>query len=304
MKKRILTLILLIVIASTGFLGGCRIIITDLDSQPSGTRPDTIFFPSDVDEDFVAPVSPFVKTNIIVHAGGEIDGETYTNSVEAFQSNWAKGNTVFEFDFAYSSEGELIGIHNWEDNLVDPSWGFDNRPSLAEYENYKIAGKFSGMTFKHLLELMSIRPEMAVVLDTKEDDVVAVYEKVVQDTLAYNPNLLSRIVPQLYYRSQYDEVEALYSFDNYVFTLYKTLDGNEAVKSFLSSHPKVSILTVSKTRVGLMSADYISEVQNLGVTVYVHTINSFDTIESLQEKGVNAFYSDSVSEDTYDLRYS
>jgi len=41
---------------------------------------------------------------IIAHAAGAVNGRTYTNSLEAFEYNYAKGHRFFEVDFSWTSD--------------------------------------------------------------------------------------------------------------------------------------------------------------------------------------------------------
>ena len=47
---------------------------------------------------------------MICHAMGGIDGNDYSNSLEAFKHNYAKGHRYFEVDFQYTSDGKVDGL--------------------------------------------------------------------------------------------------------------------------------------------------------------------------------------------------
>lgn len=48
------------------------------------------------------------KSCTIAHAMGGIDGEAYTNSMEAFKENYARGHRLFEVDLHFTSDGKLV----------------------------------------------------------------------------------------------------------------------------------------------------------------------------------------------------
>lgn len=50
---------------------------------------------------------------IIAHAGGEIAGLRYTNTLEALNLSYAKGARLFELDFIETSDGKLVAGHDW-----------------------------------------------------------------------------------------------------------------------------------------------------------------------------------------------
>ncbi len=50
----------------------------------------------------------------IAHAGGGINGITYTNSYEALDLNYGLGFRYFEIDFTYTTDQKLICLHDWK----------------------------------------------------------------------------------------------------------------------------------------------------------------------------------------------
>ena len=49
----------------------------------------------------------------IAHAGGQFNGATYTNSLEALDQNYEAGFRAFEIDLSFTSDGELVCLHDW-----------------------------------------------------------------------------------------------------------------------------------------------------------------------------------------------
>ncbi len=236
---------------------------------------------------------------IIAHAGGGLDEQTYLNVEDSITEHYALGTRLFEFDFAFSSDNFLIGIHYWESHLIGEGYSFENRMSLAEYENTLIAGEYVGLTFTNLLHLMNNEyPDIVIIMDTKESDMEKFYEAVVASAKAINEDLLDRIIPQIYNEEMYDVLEDIYSFDYYVYTLYKTNATNEEVYDFLSKHKKIRILTVSTSRVNFMTEEvgYIESIHKLGRRIFVHTINDFNQITYYIDNQIDGFYSDFVTE--------
>lgn len=52
--------------------------------------------------------------SLIAHAGGGIDGVKYTNSKEALLQSIDTGYRLIEIDLLVSSDGEILGAHDWE----------------------------------------------------------------------------------------------------------------------------------------------------------------------------------------------
>ncbi|HET8810831.1 MAG TPA: sulfatase-like hydrolase/transferase [Flavobacteriaceae bacterium] len=50
----------------------------------------------------------------IAHAGGAINGETYTNSLEAMNLSYKKGFRLFELDIIKTTDGVFVAAHDWK----------------------------------------------------------------------------------------------------------------------------------------------------------------------------------------------
>ena len=51
----------------------------------------------------------------IANAGGGIDGNTYTNSLEALELNYKKGFRIFELDILETADYHFVAAHDWEE---------------------------------------------------------------------------------------------------------------------------------------------------------------------------------------------
>lgn len=60
--------------------------------------------------------------DIIAHAGGQIDGHIYTNSLEALNNSYNEGAKIFELDIRETKDGYYVGKH-----------GLNKRDILANY---------------------------------------------------------------------------------------------------------------------------------------------------------------------------
>jgi hypothetical protein len=83
----------------------------------------------------------------IAHAGGEINGDTYTNSLEALQESYTKGLRLFELDIIKTTDGKYVAAHDWLTwkNQVDYEEKNDSPVSLSEFLKYKILNKYTPM---------------------------------------------------------------------------------------------------------------------------------------------------------------
>jgi glycerophosphoryl diester phosphodiesterase len=284
--KKLLLILLLCVFV---LIGGCTNDFTEQKetTQQKGTTQQTI-----INTDFLDQYC------IIAHASGAISGETYLNSLESFIEHYNSGTRIFEIDFSFSSDDELIGVHYWGD--LGSEYSSNNRMSLEEFEQTKIRNLYTGITYKNLLNLISTEyQDVYIVLDTKEANYEKFFNKILSDAEEIDIDLLHHFIPQLYNEKMYLDVDEIYNFDYYIYTLYKTTASNNGVYTFLENHRKIVILTVSTERIKSMNIEYIENINNLDRFVFVHTVNSCECMQEYLDIGVTGIYSDTVTEDSY-----
>ncbi len=65
-------------------------------------------------EDFDSIPLKSDTTRYLAHAGGEINGQRYTNSLEALNLNYSNGFRIFEIDIITTTDGHLVCAHDWD----------------------------------------------------------------------------------------------------------------------------------------------------------------------------------------------
>ncbi len=105
----------------------------------------------------------------IAHAGGKIDGFTYTNSLEALNYNYLKGFKLFELDFIKTSDSIYVAAHDWEHWAKIVNYEGVLPVTHEEFLQYKIYGKYTPLDIKKVNEWFS-----------KHDDAILVTDKVNQ----------------------------------------------------------------------------------------------------------------------------
>jgi hypothetical protein len=111
------------------------------------------------------PSSP-VEAKLVAHAGGAVNGEPYTNSREALDEHYAQGYRVFELDFHWTSDGQLVLVHDWPGETNH----FGLRPHALSYAEFVTAKRTDGLhqlTFSNLRDWLQIHRDAFVVTDTK-----------------------------------------------------------------------------------------------------------------------------------------
>ncbi len=90
----------------------------------------------------------YVKDTLrfIAHAGGMVDGQTYTNSLEALNENYGKGFRLFELDILKTKDGKYVSIHDWEKWKILTGFTGDTPVSEKEFIEHSKKGGYTLLT--------------------------------------------------------------------------------------------------------------------------------------------------------------
>lgn len=239
------------------------------------------------------------NTKYIAHACGEINGLVYTNSKEALEQNYEKGYRVFEVDIMQTPERKLICWHGWYDPVV-----FDLIPedyqctdvSYDDFMNMEITGGLHTMDFDQLLEFMADHPDMYVVTDTKSiyDDLnQQLFSEIVEEGEKVAPEVLDRIIPQIYYEGMLDIINECYPWKSIIYTLYLVPEGT-TFDSIIKFARRRGIRVITTTPEGGLTDWFLEDLNKYDIYVYLHTFNDEAETEQWIDKGVEGFYTDSL----------
>lgn len=246
------------------------------------------------------------KNPLIAHALGEADGKIETNSKEAFIASWENGYRVVEADFTYTSDGALVLRHDFEtsgsyyrleieptDNLVMDKKTFEEQKAIFTQ---------TPLTAAELLLLMQQYPDMYLVTDTKDTDKATVQRQFSDlKAIANNigaPEVLERIIPQIYHEDMLGWVKEIYPFSDWIFTLYQIADPNYAEIAAFCVANGIDTVTIHQNRA---KANVVSLFREKGIQVYAHTVNRYRVFRDLLELGVNGIYTDRIK--PYELEW-
>jgi glycerophosphoryl diester phosphodiesterase len=225
--------------------------------------------------------------SLIAHALGGIDGSSYTNSLEAFISNYKKGFRAFEVDLIFSSDGFLIAKHDWITETIPPL-------SLKEFKNRKVYNKYTSLSFEDIARLMKQYPDMYIITDakeTKKEDVLRAFKSIYDTSLKVDKSILDRIIPQIFYPDMLTIINSVYKFKNIIYTLYLShASDNEVIKSVIMNN--IKIVTMPKKR---CDKAFIERLRKNGIYVYVHTVDTIKDMQLFRQMGANGFYTNFLS---------
>lgn len=224
----------------------------------------------------------------VAHAGGSIDGLLYTNSIESLELN-KQYFDYFEIDLSLTSDGQVVCLHGWNENIHSSLFGRILREPLPmeDFQRANQMGLYTACDLDSLEEWVDRNPQKRIITDVKVSgggnlDILRM--------LAKKPALRDKAIPQVYSFEEVDSIGAL-GFDEIILTTYrmKNLDQDNFLDQVASK--QLFAVTVTKSQAGNLS----SRLSDLGVPVYVHTVNNLDWFAELRKMGVSNVYTDTLS---------
>lgn len=247
----------------------CGLFLSALTTANDPERP----IPPHSDVEFHAPANdPYAWTQArwVAHALGDIEGIDYTNSLEAFQQSLAEDYRCVEFDLVWDECGVWILRH--EDQIIAP---------------------YHVLTLTEFLSILSQHPTVSAILDSKTRTQVGldrVLKAIQQETAALDRSVLDQLVIQTYSFDQYRRVSQQDIFHSVILTLYGTSYTEDQVVAY-AKEAKVKVITMPWIKA---NPTYIHRLQEAGVIVYVHTVNSASVFARMLAMGVQGIYTDVV----------
>lgn len=224
---------------------------------------------------------------------------TVLNCLEGFQAQYAAGVRVFEADLRLTSDMEVVLRHDWRAGWQE-GVSETSIPTLEEFLETPVLGEYTPLSFQDLLLLMEEYPDICIITDTKftEAEVVtAQFTAMLSDAkelgLTY---LFDRFVIQVYDELMFKVVDGLHHFPHYIYTLYATgfADTEGAFRAAASFCADNGFLGLTLWDYWWREA-YAPIARELGVAVYVHTVNDAQEARELLDQGVSGIYTDTLT---------
>ncbi|WP_431086542.1 phosphatidylinositol-specific phospholipase C/glycerophosphodiester phosphodiesterase family protein [Paenibacillus sp. 8b26] len=245
----------------------------------------------------------FTTHRVISHAMGAVDGLAYTNAREAFMNNYKKGSRVFEVDLMFTSDGHLVARHEWTESFTEQmqqeqAVGKEQggKPwSYKQFKNTPIYGSYTPVDWNDVLDLLEKYPDAYVVTDTKEQDpaqIKQLFAQLTRQVQEKNPELLSRIAPQIYDEEMLRTLRSIYPYTSIIYTLYATEDTDDQIIRFVQQND-ITAVTLPENRV---SGALVESLRQAGAVCYVNTINDLKDAADYEQMGVRGFYTDVLTE--------
>ena len=219
----------------------------------------------------------------IAHAGGALDGLTYTNSQEALAAN-AGAFDLIEIDLSFTSDDQLVCLHDWDAPFLTP----DGQPiaplPLAEVlARARTGADYTPCTLDTLAAVLDDHPDLRIVLDLKARAMEA-YGRIAQT----RPELLPRLIPQFYQPQEYAPLREM-GYPDVIWTLYQ-YDGepSEVTAALARMDLYGLVMPPERLEAGLALAAH----EATGVLSWVHTINSGAELDTALTAGAAEVFTD------------
>ena len=242
---------------------------------------------------------------LIAHAGGGVDGATYTNAKEALETAVQNGFQVIEVDFLETEDGKIVLGHEWDDILTKESLSENQDKGLTydAYMEYKIDYRFTAVDIEDLIEFMRMNRDIYIVTDVKfeEENKEALLKKVYTDIYEAaegSQEILNRFIVQVYDEESCEMICGIYEFPEKIYTLYHYEQYNYEAAALLCLKYDIPVVTTPESG---LSPDIIDMLHSKGIKVYVHTKNSLISAANWFDKGGDGVYTDWILPEDLEL---
>ncbi|MDG2339890.1 MAG: hypothetical protein P8L32_01660, partial [Paracoccaceae bacterium] len=234
---------------------------------------------------------PLLFGGAVAHGAGRLNGAAITNSFDALQANITAFDT-FEIDFNWTSDGELVCIHDWNESYANR---FGDLIGALSHDDFIHALSTSTDRARNcdldgLAGWMRANPDKRIVTDIKEDPIRG-HELIARR----HPDILGQFVPQAYQPEEIDQLRAL-GFEDVIWTLYRfARDEKRIVAEAVDRNPTAITMPYEWAITGTM--DFV--IAQTDLPVLVHTINDQETAACLKAMGASGVYSDDIGAQVY-----
>jgi glycerophosphoryl diester phosphodiesterase len=237
----------------------------------------------------------------VAHAFGSVDNRGYTNSLEAFQRNYARGFRVFEVDLVRLADGTALLAHNG----LEANYGL-NKPfteaTWADLAGHKYLGRYTILRAQDLARLLRDHPDMYVILDSKYSRL-----EIYKTMLRYAPerSLRERIFPHVEDREELTAFRTAYPLQNYMLALYHTQAQNRyedpiagdftrryrapgVMMWWRDRDPSLSLAANGREGRRYRPA-FAGALKGVGANVYVHSLGDAGEVQRFWDLGIGVY---------------
>ena len=101
----------------------------------------------------------------IAHAGGAINGEIYTNSLEALNYSYKNGFKLFELDIQKTSDNKYVAVHSWKEWAKIHNFKKTLPPTEKEFMSFKINNNYTPLNIEMINKWFNERKDAILITD-------------------------------------------------------------------------------------------------------------------------------------------
>ena len=105
------------------------------------------------------------SARFIAHAGGQVDGHLYTNSLEALNTSYDLGFKKFELDIILTADDHYVAAHDWQKWQRMTGYSGPLPPTKAVFMKQPILGQYTPMDMAKINAWFTDHPEAILVTD-------------------------------------------------------------------------------------------------------------------------------------------
>lgn len=221
---------------------------------------------------------------LLAHAGGGYKSQPYTNSLDALNHNYSLGHRVFEIDFNWTSDYQLVGIHDWGktyERLFNQHT--KKAPDLKFFKSLKMKNDQTQLTLLNLDHWLSQHPDAYIVTDVRGENIKALNLMARQ-----MKNALRQVIPQMYHPTNYESIMDI-GYNDIILTLYATKLSTNKIIEFVNNN-RLYAVTINPSKEGFNKI--VKALSEINVFTYVHTFNTIAELKTYLSEGVDGIYTD------------
>lgn len=233
----------------------------------------------------------------IMHAGGEINGINYTNSYDALDTNYKKGNRIFEIDLNFTSDDHLVLVHGWTKydykNRLGIEYDSDNLVmSLNDFKNSLLHNKYQTMSIEDLINFMKSHPYSYFILNLKKGSKESVSLKGLKQIVKVANNdssILNRLVIWGYNTKIISLAKKIYNFELITFS-YNSPDSMPKkvnTKKKIIAYCKKNNITSLIYSISSFDEEMAKLANEAGIYSFVFTTDKEEVAKSYLNKGAS-----------------
>jgi glycerophosphoryl diester phosphodiesterase len=244
---------------------------------------------------------------LVAHAGGDIDGNPYTDSREALLLSIRNGFHLVELDFVKTRNGDWFIAHDWKEWALLTGYHGELPPTTQSVESlkdqlkvdhsgYSIPGTYTTISLDDLVRILEGHPDVKIITDTHSLEEAMELIRVLKGTRVFK-----QFVFQVYSIGELKRAASVVPEHQLILTAYLMRDWyapdgfGAAILSRLQKYPHLFALTIP-----MSTASQRAKMKRLrhalSVPILVHGnppfINNRNLHLQLSDWGVNGIYVD------------